>query len=174
MSLTRGLRGPARKPRQHSGEGSHQERRRRRESQESGQRSRPASPQHPQSEAQLTARRPRQQLAQRKQLCIGLLAQPPAPLDQLAVKVPEVRDRTAEGCEPESQEDEEDLAGCPRTQHERRAGLDCGSFHLPSVCSVELASPWAAHTDLRPAAGDRASFWRIPLARSGGLPLRGV
>jgi hypothetical protein len=57
----------------------------------------------------LAAGRPREELAKRNEIGVGLFPEPPASHDELVVKVAEMRDRTAETGEPEPKEDEQNL-----------------------------------------------------------------
>ena len=72
------------------------------------------------ADADLAARRTRQELAQRHEVGIGRLVEPAAALDELLPKVAEMRDRSAERGEPEPQEGDEDFAPrrpCPELAH---------------------------------------------------------
>ena len=91
-----------------SREEDHGHRRREREAEPGGQPAREPAAREAHREAHLAAGRPGQELAEGHQVRVGRLAQPAAPLDELRPVVAQVRDRPAEGREPQAQEDGED------------------------------------------------------------------
>ena len=58
--------------------------------------------------ADLTRRRPGQELAQRDEIRVGAVTEPSSPLDELGAEIAEVSDRPAKRRQPEPQEHEED------------------------------------------------------------------
>lgn len=70
-----------------------------------GQRPGVARPGQAQCDTDLTACRPRQELAQRHQICIAALGQPAPPRDELIAKVAQVRDGAAERGQPKAQKE---------------------------------------------------------------------
>lgn len=57
----------------------------------------------------LAARRARQELAERDDVGVGHLVEPAAPLDKLDAEIAEMRDRTAERRQPQTQKDAQHL-----------------------------------------------------------------
>jgi hypothetical protein len=72
-------------------------------------RAEPTSPDQSQREAELTARRTGQELAQRHELCVLRVINPAPAGDELTVHVPQVRDRPTERGQAEFQECDEDF-----------------------------------------------------------------
>ncbi|MNL47749.1 hypothetical protein D3C87_1705520 [compost metagenome] len=81
-------------------------RRRQRKASPGRQRARVSGPGQPQRDADLAARRPRQELAQCNQIRVAAFAQPAPSRDELIAKVAQVRNRAAERGQPEAQEDQ--------------------------------------------------------------------
>src|SRR5271166_2344378 len=81
-----------------------------------GERPRYSSPRHPDDDADLAARRSRQELAQRDDIGVVRFVKPAAMLDELGAKEPEMSYRPAEGCEAEPRKDAQDF--------KRRTGVD--------------------------------------------------
>jgi hypothetical protein len=75
-----------------------------------GQGARVARAREPDRHADLAAGGTRQELAQRHEIGVGALVEPLAPRNELLAEVAEVRDGTAKRGQPQTQEDEEDLA----------------------------------------------------------------
>src|SRR5262249_55472397 len=66
------------------------------------------------ADADLARRRPRQELAERDEIDIGALVEPAAALDELGVKIAEMRDRPAERGQAELEKDREHLRPAAR------------------------------------------------------------
>lgn len=77
--------------------------------------SRPAGATQPQADADLTARRPREELAEGDEVGIATVIEPAAALDEFRAEVAQVRDRAAEGNQAQLQESEQDFEN--RTMH---------------------------------------------------------
>jgi hypothetical protein len=89
---------------QHHGDG-----RRQRESDPSRQRSGVAATQQADGDTHLARGRPGQELAERDQIGVALVVEPAAAVDELFAKIAEMRDRSAEGGQPEPKERGQDF-----------------------------------------------------------------
>ena len=91
-----------------------QDQRNRRWQGESGpgrQQPQPARAAQPQRHTDLAAGRPRQELAQGDQIGVAAVIQPAATLDELRAEIAQMRDRPAEGGQPQLEEGAEDFDG---------------------------------------------------------------
>jgi hypothetical protein len=98
-----------------------------REAEPRGQRAAESAAQPADRDADLAAARPRQELAQRDDVAERVFVEPAAPLDEFVAEIAQVRGRTAERGESETQKDEEER---PRRGARRRGGGRLG------VCKV--------------------------------------
>src|SRR6185437_11417312 len=92
-------------------EGEEQQRRRRGERDERREGAAPPGAQQSEAEPRLAAGRAREKLGEPEQLGELRFGHPAPALDDLAAEVSDVRDRAAEGREPQAQERREDLGG---------------------------------------------------------------
>jgi hypothetical protein len=67
----------------------------------------------PDGDAELAARRPGEELAQRHEIGEGVLVEPPPPSHVLVAEVPEVGDRASERRQPEAERRHEDVTPRP-------------------------------------------------------------
>ena len=110
-------------------------------------------PHQTQRNADLAARGPGQELAQRDEVGVGAVVEPPPPLHVLRAEVAEVRDRAAERGQSEAQRHEEDLdhaAQCVPISH-----------RLADACNHRLGRGfiWAGNLDLQLRASTCAESW---------------
>ena len=76
-------------------------------------------------EADLTARRARQKLAQRDEIGVGLFVEPAAARDKLVAEISDMRDRSAEAGQTKPEKDEQDVkdGALPRALRLRRMNV---------------------------------------------------
>src|SRR5690606_15227205 len=91
-------------------------------------------------DADLAARRPGQELAQGDEIGVGAIVEPATALDELGMKVAQVRRGPAEGDETELQEREQDLEG--RAHH--AIVLVQGGTHGPALPLLSRPAPGEA------------------------------
>jgi hypothetical protein len=95
-------------------------------------------------QAHLAAGWTRQELAERNQIGVGTLIEPPAPSDEFFTEVAEMRDRAAERCQPQPKKDEQNLA-CACGPTLRVCSLSVRIHYLfPSIPGPQFARPHAA------------------------------
>jgi hypothetical protein len=86
----------------------------------------------PDGKADLTARRPGQELAQRDQIGIGLFVEPAAARDELVTEISDMRDRPAERAQAKLEKDQQNLEASTFLRAFRLQLVDCRRHGIPT------------------------------------------